>query len=371
MEIVIILLVLLLLVRHVPAVENEEEGEDNMTLLVTSRRLEKGDMPAPKSALLAWSASLTEDDMSPDWWMKNVAPNPPQIFDHYIQQLSKLFARHGATVNFVSVGACDGTNDHTITNRFFPNKHWQAMFVEPMSNNYRDLVNVLKKNEVFSRSFALRAAATVQCTKPTITVMRPLYEDLGNTKAPHWLRRQIGSIKPGAKTPKDWKDEEVRCVTGFDVLSLWNKATRGMQMDDIQTGYRATDITSKRRRRPHILKVDVEGHDYEVLSSFLTTNMTNELPLLVSFEAKSLKENYPKMVTLLKSKGYVVSPFKSDGFALLTADHVMRKKGERRDGRVKMVTNEGLTRSRFGSVTEKRNGKNKDDWRRNFEKMQE
>jgi hypothetical protein len=45
--------------------------------------------------------------------------------------------------------------------------------------------------------------------------------------------------------------------------------------------------------RPHVLKVDVEGHDYEVLSGFLADDVpTAELPLLVSFEAKSIKKNF-------------------------------------------------------------------------------
>lgn len=43
------------------------------------------------------------------------------------------------------------------------------------------------------------------------------------------------------------------------------------------------------RVRPHILKVDVEGHDYEVLMGFLGDDVSdNQLPLLISFEAKSI-----------------------------------------------------------------------------------
>jgi hypothetical protein len=226
-----------------------------------------GAMAKNRGALMAWSASLTEDDEDPDKWATQINHNPPQIFDHYIVRLSKMLERHETTLNFVSVGACDGTNDHTITTRFFPNKHWDAIFVEPMSNNYGDLVKQLKDNNVFDRSFALRAAATDKCTRPTITVMRPLYEDRGNTKAPHWLRRQIGSIKPeGQKTREDWGDEEVLCVTGKDVLNIWDKASKGQSHKDLQTGFDSTSIEHTDRlavgpggrlvrRRPHILKV--------------------------------------------------------------------------------------------------------------------
>lgn len=51
----------------------------------------------------------------------------------------------------------------------------------------------------------------------------------------------------------------------------------------------------RRRRRPHILKIDVEGHDYEVLMSFLRPDTPlNQLPLLIEFEAKSIAHNYDK-----------------------------------------------------------------------------
>lgn len=57
------------------------------------------------------------------------------------------------------------------------------------------------------------------------------------------------------------------------------------------------DIVNERRprkRRPHILKIDVEGHDYDVLMNFLTLQTpAHELPLLVDFEAKSIAKMFP------------------------------------------------------------------------------
>jgi len=298
-----------------------------------------GKAPPQKRAIMAWAASLTSNDEDPAWWAKNVNSNPPQQFDHYIVRLSKVFALHSARVNFVSIGACDGTNDHTITQRYFKNPHWDGLFVEPMSINYRDLVDVLKENDVFSRSFALRAAATSKCENPTLTVTRPLYEDKGNHKAAHWLRRQIGSIKKaGATTLKDWGDEEVLCVTGPDAISHWVKASKGTPDSNMQTGFVAKksklpmDLKSLTpRRRPHILKVDVEGHDKEVIFSFLENSKAEELPLLVMFEAKSLGDDYDATVALMSARGYVVSEKKSDGFALLRAEKVMKNKAGRKN----------------------------------------
>jgi hypothetical protein len=49
-----------------------------------------------------------------------------------------------------------------------------------------------------------------------------------------------------------------------------------------------------RIRRPHILKIDVEGHDFDVLMGFLTLETpASELPLIIAFEAKSIAKKYP------------------------------------------------------------------------------
>ncbi|RYY81128.1 hypothetical protein EON63_16130 [archaeon] len=75
----------------------------------------------------------------------------------------------------------------------------------------------------------------------------------------------------------------------------------------------------KKTRRPHILKIDVEGHDYEVhthahipphahnqpihiqiyiqvLMGFMTEDAPiASLPLIVAFEAKSIAKKFPKV----------------------------------------------------------------------------
>lgn len=88
----------------------------------TARRVQR-------EAMLSWSRSLTAADYGPAHWraMKEAMtvpkPGPPQFFDVYIRKLSDMFQTAGASVNFISIGACDGTNDLTIK-RFlsFPRK---------------------------------------------------------------------------------------------------------------------------------------------------------------------------------------------------------------------------------------------------------
>jgi hypothetical protein len=62
--------------------------------------------------------------------------------------VSKLFYIVGAYINFALVGACDGTNDRTIRDRYLVNSHWRGVFVEPFTINHRDLVNFMEKHSV-------------------------------------------------------------------------------------------------------------------------------------------------------------------------------------------------------------------------------
>jgi FkbM family methyltransferase len=40
-----------------------------------------------------------------------------------------------------------------------------------------------------------------------------------------------------------------------------------------------------KKRRPHILKIDVEGFDYEVIKGFMrNSTLISELPLMIQFE---------------------------------------------------------------------------------------
>jgi hypothetical protein len=192
---------------------------DNSTLIgreeVSRRRtLAMGRKAIQKKALMAWASSLKDIDYNVTHWAESVAHvkgGPPQYFDNYLQKLSKLFLHHGAAVNFISIGACDGTNDLTIQGRYLKYPHWRGLFVEPMSINFADLEKLLRDNGAMERSFPLRAAATDICPSPTIKVQRPLFEEK-NPSTPHWLRRQIGGIIAAGKGVRpEWTMEEVKC----------------------------------------------------------------------------------------------------------------------------------------------------------------
>ena len=142
-----------------------------------------------------WAKSLDpiKDYNSTNWRLMFRSRSTTDYFDHYVRRLSNIFAVQNANINFAMIGACDGITDPTIKFRFLKYPHWRGVFVEPMSNNYADLIKFLTDQGAIERSTVIRAAATSKCAEPTITVERPLYEEK-NASLPHWMRRQIGNL---------------------------------------------------------------------------------------------------------------------------------------------------------------------------------
>tara|TARA_B110000090_G_C13217050_1_gene383262 strand:+ start:169 stop:645 length:477 start_codon:yes stop_codon:yes gene_type:complete len=130
------------------ALEEFDAAEGERRVLAS----EKKRSGSGKEALRAWAHSLTESDYNATNWRYKFRSKTPQVyFDQYLIDFSRKFAISGGNVNFVMVGACDGLADPTIRTRFLPNKHWRAVFVEPMTPNIRDLTSYLDKNGVLDR----------------------------------------------------------------------------------------------------------------------------------------------------------------------------------------------------------------------------
>jgi FkbM family methyltransferase len=253
-------------------------------------------------AIEAWSASFVpEIDYNATGWRYHFrSRSTTDYFYHYAKKLSETFKTQSAEVNFVMVGACDGVTDPLIKFHFLKQSHWRAVFVEPISINVRDLRQFIDENQASDRSHIIRAAATSVCETPTVDMERPLYEEKAsaqNKTVPHWLRRQIGSILPKHRdhARPEWIVETVDCKTAPDILRDWAKA--------VPVVLPSGKATKSVKRRPHILKIDVEGHDYQVLTGFVNAKTPiNELPLLICFEAKSIAEKFPALKEVLEQK---------------------------------------------------------------------
>ena len=265
--------------------EGGDVGEEEAVSASTAAKGRETTRKIQKAALDAWASSLKEEiDYNATRWALTMRKQPQNFFSYYTKTLSTLFATRGATVNFVLVGACDGTNDNTIRERFLPNPHWRGVFVEPVPINVADLKDYLAKNGLSNRSHVIHAAASDKCESPTVIFKIPKYEEK-TPDAAHWLRREIGSLlskeeKAGtSKLDKNWKTEEVKCITSSQVLTEWAEimskekaaaAASSAALIKSNSGRRRKHANKDRapvRRRPHVLKIDAEGHDYQVCAT--------------------------------------------------------------------------------------------------------
>ena len=224
-----------------------------------------------RAAVKAWAESLQAKDYDPTDWAKSHHWQPANFFEYYASRLSDIFAEKGAKVNFALVGACDGTNDRTIKDKFLKHEHWRGVFVEPFTMNYKDLSSFMEKHHVSHRAHLIHAAATSKCTSPTIKMKRPTFEEK-NSSLPHWMRRQIGAVVPLSKLDNKmtggWVAEFTRCVSGPEILQDWTDALNHQTAPADGEGQEGEKKRKRggmiRKLRPHVLKVDVEGHDYDV-----------------------------------------------------------------------------------------------------------
>lgn len=176
---------------------------------------------------------LKDQDFLPSHWPRV----PEQAFEHYSHVLSEVFAKQLTRVNFVLVGACDGTFDSTV-DYYLKHGNWRGVFVEPMAYNIADMRSRFEKFAVTNRSTILHAAASSVCSKDTIQVTRPLYEektDRPKTESNHWLRRQIGGVPPDGETaPKnEWIYEDVKCVTGAHIMFYWREHMKMLKVGNV------------------------------------------------------------------------------------------------------------------------------------------
>lgn len=273
LHIIILTICVLIFIPLVTSKNASKRNNNRDETTVKRKRPKKSKSRPTQEALLDWVHSLIpEKDYNATYWCKKFHSRSTQdFFFKYVEQLTNIFVKKGAIVNFASIGACDGISDPTIKYQFLKYPNWRGVFVEPMSNNFRDLEDFMASKGALNRSFLLRAAATEICQSPTIVVERPMYEEQNskNRTIPHWLRRQIGSILPNTRTKArpNWTTEEVRCVTAKDILTDWYKNVTGsasVGFTGKQTDLQLIKSTASRVLRPHILKIDVEGHDYQV-----------------------------------------------------------------------------------------------------------
>jgi hypothetical protein len=242
---------------------SEADGTEGETSTSATKFASAGNTPgvstkSNRKAIKQWARGLTDLDFNSTHWSLTMRKQPQNFFYHYAKRLTQVFNEYeDATINFVLVGACDGTNDDTIRDHYLPNKNWQGLFVEPVSNNYRDLGDFLAVNHAMDRSYTVNAAITDVCETKNVSFKVSAREEK-DPNAAHWLRRQIGSIaKENEKfNPENWRLETVRCATPLEVMTEWSAHVAMAKISETEL--------KRKRQRVHVLKIDAEGHDYKV-----------------------------------------------------------------------------------------------------------
>ena len=214
-----------------------------------------------------WFQELRAEDLDPTRWLK-----AEEQFFVFLSRMSRLFHLAHADLNFALVGACDGLEELTITKFFIPNPHWRAIFVEALLENCQDLESYLKHFQVHLRSLVVHGAVTDVCERDEIVILKPII-DRSNETIPHWVRKEIGGIATKLNhlvhnwhthtdplvrdSVKGWNKEKVECIVPKDILRRWSVHVQNN-----------TSASTHHREfmRPHVLKIDAEGNDYEVLS---------------------------------------------------------------------------------------------------------
>lgn len=272
-----------------------------------------------RKAIVAFRKSIKNTEYSGGKW-KNAAG----IFYLYSNMLHKAFLKHNVSVNMLVVGACDFSGSSGVEGLAKESSNWNGYLVEAVPVNYEDLNKSLKQLKIDLRMKTLLGAVVDTCDKRTVQFAFPTGYEKYTPNAPHWLRREIGFLYHVNTNKKDqtdhlndkknWKLIDVPCYTGPQVLRKWRI--------QVQLAQKKQGSSSNIASNLHVLMIDTEGSDANILTSILSALPSSQLPVLILFEWKllSIKEQ-EDIVILLRSRGYAIgeSPAQNqnDMFALL------------------------------------------------------
>jgi FkbM family methyltransferase len=221
-------------------------------------------------------------------------------FRKHCLSLSKIVARPV----FVKVGANDGVSGDPCSDILLSQATWKGLLIEPVPYCFERL----KENFGDSQRFSLeqvaigktRGRATFYYVDSqaagSVPGLPSYFNQLGSFDRSHILKHLGGSLEPFIV------EREVEVCTLAEVLE--RNAIRDV----------------------HLLHVDVEGHDFEVLK---TIDLADRGPLMIFIEHKHLSpSDRAQMVELLRTNGYSVRDCGDDYFALHEAAHRRLERGQ-------------------------------------------
>ena len=210
------------------------------------------------------------------------------IFRYYCSELSNLVTEPV----FVKVGANDGVSDDPCSDILLNDKQWRGLLIEPvpycferLKGNFRDL-----------RRFSLEqvAVGTKAGTAIFYYVDPKIVDAQPRPYIPPWFN-QLGSF-----------NREHIIKHGIEAAFILE--------DTVQVCTLSSLIKKNGIREIHLLQIDTEGNDYEVLKSL---DFTAQTPLLIFVEHVHLpKDQKREMVDLLRRQGYFIRDCGRDYLAI-------------------------------------------------------
>jgi len=196
----------------------------------------------------------------------------------------KELKKFGVHMNGIMIGACDGTRDEYIS-FVRRNTDTSVLFVEPVPHNFADLVDSFPEDKVGRFGF-VQAASDATCNEEgatrTLSYINKSFEDK-KPESGHWIRRQIGSMHPNTaqflkarfSTEGYLAESSVACLSPrllterfLEMQAKLNANLRRCHRE----GTRQRILSAKVQKRLsdfHVLKMDTEGLDHNIVTGFL------------------------------------------------------------------------------------------------------
>lgn len=235
------------------------------------------------------------------------------MFEHRVEELSLL--SKGRRLNFLIIGACDGTHDRLIASLLDneTNGHWRAVLVEAVPRTFDSLLNNTKRAS--HRLGYLNVAADGSCDTPTKKISFINVKSSGSLKGslPHWFTHEIATIDPNLTEGVSHFLQNSQAKSSRLRLNEWGGANNSVALEDLEyvtqdvqciTG---SDLLLNATRmlggaHIHVVKIDAEGRDYAISSSMLQLlavarektqkkTLLPERPLLIEVECKFMSND--------------------------------------------------------------------------------
>jgi FkbM family methyltransferase len=216
-------------------------------------------------------------------------------FRHFCLEVPKIVAEPV----FVKIGANDGVTSDPCSDILLADSNWKGLLVEPVPYCFDRLRRHFRDSGRFHLERAAIGARTGQAkfyyvderARREVPNLPEWFDQLGSFDRNHIVKHLDGVLEPFIVESK------------VDVYSLSDALMRN------------------RIENVHLLHVDAEGYDYEVLK---TLDFDKHAPLSIFIEYKHLSSaERTEMVRFLRARGYSVRDCGTDYFAL-------HKKADRR-----------------------------------------